>query len=103
METKRCSKCGEEKPIVEFYRNGRSPTNTTRRVSECKNCTSLKMSEYYKTRREDISKLNARRWKERMGFSRKQCYLEKARRLIRGEVVGPHCSDRIEAEIAGGE
>ncbi|MFA5407193.1 MAG: hypothetical protein WC343_00295 [Bacilli bacterium] len=48
-ETKRCTKCGEEKPLTEFYRDR---TKSDGRKSWCKLCTSGYQREYYEENRE---------------------------------------------------
>ncbi|MFA4906921.1 MAG: hypothetical protein WC602_01490 [archaeon] len=41
--TKKCSKCGSEKPLTEFYKNKRSKDNTT---SHCKTCMNAYQNAY---------------------------------------------------------
>ncbi len=48
-ETKRCTKCGEEKPLSEFHRDR---TKSDGRKSWCKLCTSGYQREYYEENRE---------------------------------------------------
>lgn len=45
-ETKKCAKCGQEKPLTEFYRNKKSSDGLQ---SYCKNCAKSFMSMYYKS------------------------------------------------------
>jgi hypothetical protein len=48
---KKCSKCGETKPILEFYKKTRSPDGLT---SNCKTCILERMSKYYLKNTETI-------------------------------------------------
>ncbi|MGB3944544.1 MAG: hypothetical protein WBK88_07120 [Methanothrix sp.] len=106
METKRCSKCGEEKPVDAFYRN-RAAKDGLQNL--CKQCHREYMRRWNQSNRERVTAL-ARKWRrenpERARYHnerketkrfiktipRGECYLEKARRLLWGEVVDPHCA-----------
>jgi len=97
METKRCTKCGEEKPITEFYLNRRSPTNKTRRRQICIQCHCLNTKRYSETHKSKINQSAKDRYYMMMDIQNRKCYLAKARKLMRGEVVDPHC-DKEEGE-----
>lgn len=48
MGTKRCSKCGEEKPLSEYHRSSSSRDG---RMSRCKTCRSADTRNYVERRR----------------------------------------------------
>lgn len=103
---KRCTKCGEEKPESEFHKNRRSKDGL---CSRCKACCCERSREWYIANRER-ERDKYRKWRKdypeavRMAEDRSktrkfleqvpngECYLYKARRLLRGEVVDPHCA-----------
>jgi len=58
-ETKVCTRCGEEKPIGDFHRNGKQG-----RQPRCKGCVSELMAEYYQQNAERI-KQRVRLYQER--------------------------------------
>lgn len=100
METKRCSKCGEEKPVDQFWKDRHTKDGLR---SSCKKCLTNTHREWQRVNRERVNAYNLewrrerrRRAEERSTESIKRptkaaCYLAKARRLLRGEVVDPHC------------
>lgn len=47
METKRCNKCGERKPISEFYKRGLNKRGIQQYESRCRQCQDEYHSEYY--------------------------------------------------------
>ena len=51
MDTKRCTKCGVEKPRTEFYQRPSRPVGVT---SECKACTALRTKEHRRKHGETI-------------------------------------------------
>jgi len=133
METKRCTKCGEEKPITEFGRRKQSKDGYQ---SHCKQCRAEAQREwrkhnidkerayqnkcrrkhpevhresnrrYAKTHKNEINaRLKAKREAARLvpvesieRYPGEACYLAKARKLMRGEVVDPHCGKGDEGE-----
>ena len=60
METKICYKCGEEKPLEEFYKD---KTRKDGRHSLCKTCSNQRMKLYYQKNSEEI-KNRARNWEK---------------------------------------
>lgn len=52
METKICTKCGEEKPISEFYKDKQKSSGLR---PDCKLCNSLKTKDYAKNNRQEIN------------------------------------------------
>ncbi len=54
MDTKECSKCGEVKPLTEFYKRSDRPSHRP----DCKQCQRTKSSRY---RKENGNEVNARR------------------------------------------
>ena len=46
METKTCTKCGEEKPLALFYRHKKSKDGLTQ---SCKSCVNVRVAEYRAT------------------------------------------------------
>lgn len=127
METKRCTKCGEEKPIEEFYKDSRAKDGKTvwcktcmridrkRRYLKNRDCELSQMKKYQREHRSSINE-RSREWATRNREAKRiyecgmtlsevelverypgeACYLAKARKLMRGEIVDPHCD-------AGGE
>lgn len=117
METKRCSKCGEEKPIDHFQKRKASPDGLSYWCRQCNTDYTRKWRQnnpdrfrdlnsnasakerhkrYYLRHREEILAKNRPADKlvpiesiER--YPGEACYLAKARKLMRGEVVDPHC------------
>ena len=47
METKRCNKCGERKPISEFYKRGLNKRGIQQYESRCRQCQAEYHSKYY--------------------------------------------------------
>lgn len=47
METKRCNKCGEIKPISEFYKRGFNKQGIRKYESRCRQCQAEYHSKYY--------------------------------------------------------
>lgn len=56
-DTKRCSKCGEEKPLSDFHRH---KTGRDGLRSECKTCESARHKRYRETNREKIRERHKR-------------------------------------------
>lgn len=52
METKRCSKCGEELPLTEFYSKGNGKLR-----AECKKCHNDYVKNKYKQRKSQIDEI----------------------------------------------
>jgi len=117
METKRCTKCGEEKPITEFHKNVRSKDGLHCYCKEC-NCIQSQLwrvanidraREYAREHSREQRKSNSGKIRDRKkvdldaipgsiyDIPNRKCYLAKARKLMRGEVVDPHC-DKEEGE-----
>ena len=86
METKRCPKCGEEKPISKFYRDRSRPQGYD---SYCKECRDITNVEWKCAHGHRLPRLVPIESIER--YPGEACYVAKARRLLRGEVVDPHC------------
>jgi len=62
METKICSSCGEEKPLIEFnFRNKRE----NKYLSICKDCQHKRRQELYKTKYKE-------RYKDRLKNNKKK-------------------------------
>ena len=74
METKRCSKCREEKPLEEFFKNERTSTGYT---SYCKKCSLIAVKEWKEKNKERVKELR-QNWnkanKERVKESRQNWY-----------------------------
>jgi NAD-dependent SIR2 family protein deacetylase len=85
METKRCSRCGEEKPITEFNKQS---DHKDKLSSHCKACEAKRAL----NRIDVVKNVDMEHFK-----GNRECYLAKARKLMRGEVVDPHC-DKVEGE-----
>ena len=51
MKTKVCTKCGEEKPLTEFYRDRQKSDGLS---SSCKICAQAKKKEYYEANQEKV-------------------------------------------------
>ena len=62
--TKRCSKCGEIKPLSEFYRLGRSPDGRQR---WCKPCASAQRQQWYEANPARKSEHDARSYARNRG------------------------------------
>lgn len=129
METKRCTKCGEEKPLSEFHKRSRSKDGLQ---GKCKSCAHVAKKTWYQENKEhERPRMKEYREKNKARISEKEkryksldrdakriyeldmfpggieqfigeryigerypgeaCYLAKARKLMRGEVVDPHC------------
>ncbi len=75
MQTKKCSKCGDVKDIIEFYKN-KSKSNGV--DGTCKQCFLNQRKEYYNTNKESIlekareySKSDFRKYKARINSIKK--------------------------------
>lgn len=66
---KRCSRCGEVKPISEFYRNKRYKDGL---MSECKACSIARVSEYNAIHKEEKKAYNAEYYQANKDAIRKQ-------------------------------
>lgn len=51
METKKCSKCEERKPISEFYKKGFNKQGIQLYASHCRQCQSKDFAKYYATKK----------------------------------------------------
>lgn len=51
METKRCTKCGERKPISEFYKKGLNKQGIQQYESRCRQCVAEYHEKYYATKK----------------------------------------------------
>ena len=58
---KKCSKCGIQKPLVEFYRD---KSRKDGHGSHCKSCTNQQIAQYRVENKEKIAKRNARYYEE---------------------------------------
>ena len=90
MKTKRCTKCGEEKPISEFLSHRKNKDGLR---SCCIKCRRDNRRELRKTE-PDRRKRNGERVRIKSfieSVPNAECYLAKARKLLSGEVVDPHC------------
>ena len=88
---KRCTKCGEEKPASEFYKNRRSKDGLCSRCKACRRELSRKWrKDHPGAIRMAVDRRKTRKFLEQVPNS--ECYLYKARRLLRDEVVDPHCA-----------
>ena len=56
MKTKVCTKCGEDKPLTEFYRDSRRSDGLT---SSCKKCNNFLKAEYRKANPEKMKARDA--------------------------------------------
>ena len=56
METKVCSKCGIEKPISEYHKNGFKPNGDQKYRGYCKSCANKRETERYWEKRNFIDK-----------------------------------------------
>lgn len=54
METKKCNKCGERKPISEFYKRGRNKQGIQQYESRCRQCQSEYHAKYYASIKEKL-------------------------------------------------
>ncbi|VTY10108.1 Uncharacterised protein [Neisseria subflava] len=54
METKRCNKCGERKPISEFYKRGRNKRGIQQYESRCRQCQAEYHAKYYASIKEKL-------------------------------------------------
>ncbi len=100
METKRCSKCGEEKPISEFPKSKGYKNGIRSVCRKCKYVTDKKWRESHREHLREYRRRYMKAYRERKRnvpieaierYPGEACYLAKARRLMRGEVVDPHC------------
>ncbi|MNB67626.1 HNH endonuclease [compost metagenome] len=83
METKTCSVCGVEKPIVDYPRNGKDFNGATRYRTDCKECYGIarkiskkRHSKYVsnaKFRTGESELLTLKDWKDAMLFFRGGC------------------------------
>lgn len=60
-EGKICFKCGEEKPLTEFYKNKGMADG---RVNKCKDCTKISVSENYRKNRSHYAEYEQKRWRD---------------------------------------
>ena len=74
-ETKRCTKCGEEKPLSEFYRNQKTHDG---RASQCKGCRLEYARKHYEENGETIRE-RARKYRE----ENREAVLEYERKIHR--------------------
>ena len=73
MDTKRCSKCGEVKPIGEFFKDMRYSGGVTNR---CKSCAKVYAKVYRKQNKDVVAKINKRYYdknREKIAEKAKQC------------------------------
>lgn len=83
--TKKCTKCGVEKFITEFYRNS---THRGGYASECKSCTLKYCSEYQRNHKADVNERARKRYAKNPKKYRKQSSeWYKAHPDVRKEVV----------------
>jgi len=61
---KKCTKCGEEKLIDEFNKNGKNKDGSVRYKSRCKVCVKEYNEEYYKENKEYYSEYQKKRYDE---------------------------------------
>ncbi len=81
METKKCTKCGEVKPLSEYYkRRGRKPE------SPCKVCTRKQMQYYRQNNREKISNHLKTRYREDEEYREKKKRVSKKHREENPEI-----------------
>ena len=73
---KTCSKCKEQKPLDEFYRNRRTKDG---KASWCKECHRARSREYGRTHREEVNR-NVAIWRSRHPERTKQQAREASRR-----------------------
>lgn len=59
METKRCNKCGERKPISEFYKKGFNKQGIQQYTGVCRKCKAEYHAKYYVAKK---PKLPGTRW-----------------------------------------
>lgn len=55
MTTKKCSRCGEEKPLSEYHKSGLDAYVNSMFKSKCKECVSIE-NKYYRERNKEILK-----------------------------------------------
>lgn len=51
METRKCSKCGERKPISEFYKKGFTKQGIQQYSGQCRQCITEYHEKYYATKK----------------------------------------------------
>lgn len=54
METKKCNKCGERKPISEFYKIGHNKRGLQQYESRCRQCQAEYHAKYYASIKEKL-------------------------------------------------
>lgn len=54
METKKCNKCGERKPISEFYKRGHNKRGLQQYESRCRQCQAEYHAKYYASIKEKL-------------------------------------------------
>lgn len=54
METRRCSKCGERKPISGFHKKGLNKQGIQQYSVHCRQCRAEYIAEYYKARKDKL-------------------------------------------------
>lgn len=54
METKRCTKCGERKPISEFYKKGFNKQGIQLYASQCRQCRNEYFAKYYVAKKDKL-------------------------------------------------
>ena len=93
---KRCTKCGETKPIAEFYRNKRR--GRVERKAQCRMCqrAAERVWERNNPRRNENLKLRRGKWPEKER-ARKMI----AKRLERGSMVKPNRCEDCGGEFSG--
>lgn len=55
MTTKKCIRCGEEKPLSEYHKSGLDAYGNSMFKSKCKECVSIE-NKYYRERNKEILK-----------------------------------------------
>lgn len=61
METKRCNKCGERKPLSEMYRRRDKKTGEFKYLSCCKSCKAEYQNQYIRANREEVNRKQCER------------------------------------------
>ena len=69
METKKCSKCGEVKPINEFYKHKRKKDGL---ASQCKCCENKIKEEYHKKHLKEIKEYR-KKYQKKHKIYKKEC------------------------------
>lgn len=94
MEEKRCTGCGEMKPLDEFHRN-RNPVARGGRVSRCRQCESERNHLRYAVNREQVLERNRQRYADNLEQERERGHryrtdnLEKERERSRRRYEDP--------------